>query len=405
MPNRETTSHREDGPPHGRGVRAALAVGLALAVVALAACGSDDDDGGGGGGGGGEGGGGADVQQAKRLVAEAEAPVEFEAPGPAVEFGDELRGKTYFQIVNGLEFPFIQGMVAGVKEAAEATGMNIVVTDGAGSTSKAARLIEQAVGREVDAIALYGFSPNALTAPIRGAKDAGIPVVVTVGQDSTAVPPELKEIGVAGIASYSYTGAGRELANYVIADSEGEAKVTIFDVPEIDASALEKGGFLEQMEKLCPDCETTTVDAPLAQWQSGLPSQTASAIQKDPNVDYLFPMFDGMVFSMIPSVNRVGAQDRVSIVSNNASQPLLKDIQSGKPPMAADVGVSTHWLGWALMDQAGRLLVGEPPVDDAKVPLRLFTEKSLRGVDLEANESTWYGDADFRGEYRRLWGY
>jgi ribose transport system substrate-binding protein len=362
-----------------------------------AGCGSDDD-----GGGSAEG---ADVAQAKKLVAQAEAPVEFEAPGPAMDLGDQLKGKTYFQIVNGLEFPFIQGMVDGVKEAAGVTGMNVVVTDGAGSTSKAARLIEQAIGRDADAIALYGFSPNALTAPIRAAKDAGIPLIATVGQDSTAVPPDLQEIGVAGIVSYSYTDAGRELANYVVADSEGNAKTAIFDVPEIDAAALEINGFMSQLKKLCPDCETTTVKAPLAQWQSGLPSQTSSVIQKDPNINYLFPMFDGMVFSMIPSVNRVNAQDRVSIVSNNASQPLLKDIQDDKPPMAADVGVSTHWLGWGLMDQAARLLTGEEPVANAKIPIRLFTNKNTKDIDLDAEESTWYGGVDFRGDYQKLWGY
>ena len=374
-----------------------LLLALVSAALLVAGCGDDDS------GDGGSGPSGSSVAEAKKLLSQDEEPVEFEAPGPAIDPGDELEGKTYFQIVNGLEFPFTQGVVKGAKDAAEVLGMEVVVTDGAGSTSKAARLIDQAIGRDVDALAIYGFDDAALDAPIKEAKDAGIPVVMVASQDQAAPTAEQTERGVEAIASFSYSGAGEAAANWMVADSDGKVNVVVFDVPDIGASAAEKGAFYDQLEKLCPDCETKEVDSPLAQWQSGLPGQTTSAIQQDPNVNYLFPMYDGMVFSMIPAVNRANAQDRVKITTYNASEPLLADIKDGKPPMGSDIGGSTEWVGWALIDQGARLLLGEQPVDDVKVPNRTFTERSMRDLDPAAGQAELYG-ADFEAGYRELWG-
>jgi ribose transport system substrate-binding protein len=376
---------------------------LSVVVLAfvVAGCGDDDDSNGGGGGSGSSS--EASVDRAKELLAEDEKPVEFKDPGPPIEPGDELEGKTYFQIVNGLEFPFTQGVVKGAKDAAEELGMEVVVTDGAGSTSKAARLIDQAIGRDVDALAIYGFDDAALDAPIKEAEEAGIPVVMVASQDQAPVTDEQKERGIDGIASFSYSDAGRSAANWMVADSGGDVNAVVFDVPDIGASAAEKGAFYDQLEQLCPDCETSEVDSPLAQWQSGLPNQTTSAIQKDPDVNYLFPMYDGMVFSMIPAVNRINAQDRVQITTYNASEPLLADIKQGKPPMGSDIGGSTEWLGWALVDQGARLLLGEDAVDDVRVPNRTFTGRNMKDLDPDAGQEELYG-ADFRSGYMELWG-
>lgn len=372
---------------------------LSMLLLALLVAGCGEDDGGDGGSAPSK----SSISEARELLAEDEKAVEFEAPGPQIDVGVELEGKTYFQIVNGLEFPFTQGVVKGAKEAAEALGMEVVVTDGAGSTSKAARLIDQAIGRDVDALAIYGFDDAALDAPIREAKQAGIPVVMVASQDQAPPTAEQLDRGVEAVASFSYSGAGRAAANWMVADSDGDVNVVVFDVPDIGASAAEKGAFYDQLKKLCPKCKTTEVDSPLAQWQSGLAGQTTSSIQKDPNVNYLFPMYDGMVFSMIPAVNRANAQDRVKITTYNASEPLLADIKNGKPPMGSDIGGSTEWVGWALMDQGARLLLGEDPVDDVKVPNRTFTARNMKNLDPGAGQQELYG-ADFKSGYMELWG-
>lgn len=379
-------------------MRSAALLSFVLAfALGMAGCG------GGGGGGGGTAASSADVAQATSLLAEAEKPVKFEAPGPPIDVGDQLKGKTYFQIVNGLEFPFTQGVVKGAKEAAALLGMNVVVTDGAGSVSQAARLIDQAVGRSVDIIAIYGFDDAALDAPISEAKNAGIPVVMVASQDQAPPTEEQKARGVEAIASFSYSGAGRDAANWMVADSGGNVSVVVFDVPDIGSAAPEKNAFVDQLKKLCPDCKSRIVDSPLAQWQSGLSSQTTSAIQRDPNVNYLFPMFDGMVFSMIPAVSRANAQDRVKITTYNASEALLQDLKDNKPPMGSDIGGSTEWCGWALMDQGVRLLLGQPPAGDVKIPNRTFTSRNTKDLDVGAGQEVLYG-ADFRAGYRELWG-
>src|SRR2546430_14402640 len=84
------------------------------------------------------------VAEAKRSVAQQSKPVTWKAPGPAVDVGTQLKGKTVFFLANGLNFPFVQDMLRGVKQAAAALGMKVTTGDGAGSSAKAGQLVDQA---------------------------------------------------------------------------------------------------------------------------------------------------------------------------------------------------------------------------------------------------------------------
>jgi ribose transport system substrate-binding protein len=377
-----------------------LVVLLALASAVLSACGEDDspapqNDG--------AAAGGDKVPEAREALAAAEEPVQFEAAGAPIELGDEMKGKTLFFMANGLEFPFSQGVLNGVRDAAKVVGAEVVVTDSAGSVSKASKLIDQAIGRAADVILLMGLPDSALDAPIRAAKEAGIPVIPFATQDQKPLTQEQKDRGVSAIVSFSYTGAGEAAADFMVADSDGDVNAVVFDVPDIGAAEPEKTGFINRLKELCPDCKVTEVKSPLAQWQSGLPGQVTSAIQRDPDVNYLFGLFDGMVFTMIPAVNRANAQDRVKVVTYNASEPLLKDLKADTPPMGANIGGSTEWMGWALVDQTARLVLGEPPVDDPKIPNRSFTQRNTKDLDIAGGQEELFG-ADFRAGYTELWG-
>jgi hypothetical protein len=44
------------------------------------------------------------------------------------------------------------------------------------------------------------------------------------------------------------------------------------------------------------------------------------------------------------------------------------------------------------------------PVANEEIPLRVFTEDNVQALDLEADQSKWFGDADYQGEYMKLWG-
>lgn len=376
----------------------AVLAALLLLVVGVAACGDDSDDSGSGGGGS----SGDGVSVAEEAVEDLEAPVEFVTPGPAIEVGDELRGKTIYVVANGLNFPFVQAMLSALKEGAQAVGAEVVAVDGAGETSKAAGLVEQGVGRGVDVIVTQSFPSEQLAAALRSAKSAGIPVVELTSRDPELPDAELKALGVEAIASFCYRCAGEQMAEAAVAASGGEVNSVLYDVPEIGVSALEKGGYVDRLEELCSDCKVKVVDAPLAQWNTNLPSLTTSSLQSDPTVNYLVPLYDAMVPIIAPAVSAAQAPD-VRVVTYNATEPVLEMLQ-GKELVAGDVGGMNEWLGWATMDQIARLLTGNQPVADTKIPNRLFTAGNIGSVNLSGSESSWYGDIDLAAEYEALWG-
>jgi len=343
------------------------------------------------------------VTEAQELVTALEAPVTFIAPGEPLQVGDALEGKTVYFVANGLNFPFVQNVLAGVQQAADLVGMNVIAVDGAGESAKAAGLVEQGIAQGVDAIILQSFPAEQLVESVQAAQEAGIPVLEMFGRDPQLPSEELSEIGVSAITSFCYGCAGQQMAQFVVADSGGDANVVLFDVPEIGVSALERDGFVSELARLCADCTVTVVEAPLAQWNQQLPSLTASVLQNDATVNYLVPLFDSMIALMKPSVFAAGAEESVKFVSYNGTLPALQDL-ANEELVVADVGGMNRWVGWAGMDQIVRLLTGSDPVEDTMIPNRIFTANNIGELDLEADETVWYGEVDLAAEYGALWG-
>src|SRR5262249_7263414 len=150
-----------------------------------------------------------------------------------------------------------------------------------------------------------------------------------------------KAVGIRALSGYCYGCVGRQVADFIVADSNGTANIVLFDVPDVGIAKHYVDEFRAEIKPLCPKCTIQTVNAPVAQGQTGLASLTSSVLKSNPGKKlYLFPLFDGMVASMKPSVYAVNAQNRVKIVSYNADLPDMQAIQKGNDPEVADVGGS-----------------------------------------------------------------
>lgn len=378
---------------------------LTIAAFVAAACGGNDSD---GDRSEPATNGGDDraavVEEAKALVAEVAEPVEWEDPGPPIENIDEVRGKTFFYIANGIQLASIQALIRGIEAAAESVGMEVVVTDGAGQPSEIARQMERAVSQRADVIATTSFPAAAIDAALGHASDAGIPVILGFAGDPGLPSEEEEEAGVSALMSFCYSCAGRQMAHATIADSEGEdINAVVFQVPGSPNAELEAQNYVEELERMCPDwCEVEVKDAPLPEWETNLQNLTQSTLRADPTVNYLIPVWDDMVNFINPGVYSVGAQDRVKIITYNADLRVMQDLAKGDL-VVTDIGSPLQWAGWALVDQGIRLTTGMPPVEDENIPNRVFNSNNIDEVDLELDDAHWYG-VDHAAEYRSLWG-
>ena len=372
-------------------------VALALAVSVLAvACGSGNSSGGGGGTTN------TNITEAQSLVTKAEQPITDWKPAGGSFDASKAKGKSIWYISLSLSIPFEQFVLQGIQQGAALAGAKGVGFDGNFSPATASRGVSEAIQAKAGLIFIDGFQPQTMVPAIAQAQAAGIPVLTANTQDPgpplAGYPP-----GVTGIATHPFSEPGKIEADFVVADSKGKANVLFLsttDVPVITTAV--KDGFMNELNRLCPNCKTTTEAVPSSQW-SGLTPRTATLIATHPDVNYLVPDFDGMVIYMVPGVTSANAQNKVKIVSFNASPSVMQNL-ANHYVVAGDTGGPNLVQGWAFADEALRILAGGQPVNDLNIPTRLFDASNIGSIDLTKQESEWYGVGDYVAKFKAQWG-
>lgn len=342
------------------------------------------------------------IAAATAVVASSSKPdTSFVAPGPSFD-ATKVKGKTIY-LIAPLSIPFVQEELAGIKEAVAVAGATLVALDG-NVVDAYVRGVQQAIAQKADVILIESFPVSLFSTQIAQAQAAGIKVISVENHDP-GLPPSTDPKGVVGSVDQCHACAGREMADYAIADSDGKADAIVFwssDVPGIGKPQVD--AIQSEFAKNCPSCSVKVVDAPLAQWSTGLTQLTSSTLTADPQASYLLPLYDGMVSFMQPAVKLANRTEKVKIVTFNATAAVMNLMKSGNL-VAADVGVNNARLGWAIADQAFRAIAGAAPVADPKVPTLLFTKQNIGTIDLTAASDTWYGDSSlWRNGYKKLWG-
>ena len=92
---------------------------------------------------------------------------------------------------------------------------------------------------------------------------------------------------------------------------------------------------------------------PLSEWATKIASETQSAIQQDPGINYLTPIYDSMSLFAQQGIKAAGKQATVKIASYNGTPAVMELIKNGDI-MAMDAGENIQWLAYATVDQVGR---------------------------------------------------
>lgn len=394
---RKLTSRTSCWRPGGA---ATLVVVLAL-MGAVVGCGGDSNDSGDSNAASGSGTSSsatdANVAAAEKAIAPLLEPGEWKGPDATFD-ASALKGKTVWAISVGNAIPVVQYYVDNLGKALDAAGATLRVFDGKLSLDEFLRGTSQAVAQKADAIVLIAIPAEAIAAPLKAAKAANIPVVVTHDVDAGEPLPD----GVTGAVRLCHTCVGEALANWVVADSKAKANVLVFSVSNATNAGFELNGLKSQLAAKCPGCKVTVIDAPNDQWDK-LPGQTRSALQRDPDINYIVPMYDGMAATILPTVAQLGRTDSVQLASFNGTPSVMKQL-SPTGGVGADIGSADEWMSWAMADQSLRLMAGEAPIEDYNVPLRLFTRDNVSEIDVNGDPATWFGPVDFKSKFKALWG-
>lgn len=393
---------------HGRrGVGGVVAMLLAIALIA-AGCGGSGNSASAGsstshssatGGGSSSG-----VSYAAAQVAKYESVPRFTPPGPPVDVA-KARGKSVF-VIPLVPNPFNQSIQNTMQYLAQQAGLKYTIYPNQGLVSQWVQAFNQALAQKPNLIILSTApDPRELQPQLREAKAKGIPVLVTHFYDKSSPPPPnclACAAGVTALETAPFYEAGRVEADWMIADSHGKAHVLIVSSNDILPSPPTVAVIENELKAHCPDCTYTDVNVPVSDWNTKVGSTVSAELLAHPDINYVDCLYDAMVQTAVPAVQLAGKAGKVKVVSYNGSTFALKYIQDGNV-MAMDVGEPTVWIGYAVMDQAFRILSGAQPLPSESTPIRIWDKSNISQAGIPPSLTKGYGDAYVAG-YNKLWG-
>jgi len=375
--------------------RRLLAVLAVAATLPAAGCGDDESGGGEAASGGGDTSG--IVAEAQEMLDSARQPLEFTPPGPAID-ATTLEGKTVAIVSVDQRVPILAIANRSLEEAANEVGISVTLVDAKSQVTRMQQGI-QAAARDADALILSGIPIAAVPAALEQAKD--IPSVsVLNNQPIDGAPGQGAGELVYASSAPDYERGGALVAAQAVVDTDGELVTEIFDTKEITPSPDVVRGMKSVLDK-CSTCEVTENTTPLAEWATALTSKAQSTIRRNPNLNYMLPIFDDMGIFLSAGIRQAGAADRVKVAALDGTPAALKLIQEDDV-FTANPGQPTGWLGWHALDQAMRGMLDEEPGDPV-IPSRLLDDSNLEGVDVDDIDAP-YGDVRYREGFRELWG-
>ena len=206
-----------------------------------------------------------------------------------------------------------------------------------------------------------------------------------------------------------YVQSGVIEGSWIVADFKGAAVVLPTNDKEFGSTVTIVNSAIDTVKK-CKACGLKeTLFFTGSQIGNGLGQRVASALQREPDVNYVIGAFDPAVSDMVPAINNIGIGNRIEIVSDVGLTQNLQFIKDGNVE-AADVVYDNTYEGYAAVDQVIRVLSGNnlyktPGVTDQRfvysqnVPQHLVTSENVSDPTV-----LWTANNDAVKHYRKLWG-
>ena len=386
----------------------AVTAAAAATLLTVAGCSSSGSSGSGAGSSGSTAGGDSGTAYAAAQLAKLANEPSFTAPGTAIDVA-KLKGKSVF-VIPATSNDFDNGVEAQMKTIAGQYGIKYTEYNNQGSPAEWVSGMNAAISQKPDLIILNtALDPRQVSAQLKQAKSAGIPVLATHFFDedyskSLGTPcggtAELCSAGLTATVNAPFNAATRVEADQVIADSKGKGHVMVITASDAAPTAGMVEAAKDEFSQHCPGCKVDVVDIPVSEWATKIQPQVQTALTSDPNLKYIMPLFDFGASFAASGINAGGKAGQVSIVSYNGTQNVLQLMAKGNSVLM-DVGESLNWLGYAFMDQAFRVMAGQPPVDE-KTPIRAFTKANVGVLGSPPDITKGYGTSYADG-YAKLW--
>jgi ribose transport system substrate-binding protein len=327
-------------------------------------------------------------------ITKFEAVPTFVAPGPAFD-ASKAKGKLIYYIPLALN-PFNTAIANGAKEAGARAGVRVVIFPSTGIPSEWVAGMQTAITAHANLIDDLGVNPAVLVPQFTAAKAANIPITLSGFYD----PSQTHQSDLQGGVDFPFTLAGQIMADYAIAKTKGNLDAVALESTDIPQTAPVIKGIQDEFANHCGStCHLTLVDQPVSSW-TNFTGATQTALVKDPKVNYVLPIFDGMEPFALAGI-RAAVATNVKIATFNGTPAVLQDMTTGNV-VQMDLGVSAAWIGYLEMDNDLRVLSGQASIF-SPIPPRIFDSTNISEAGNPPSLLSGYG-SDFESKFATLWG-
>jgi ribose transport system substrate-binding protein len=381
---------------------AAAAVVVTGMSVALGACASDSKN-------------AATGTTKSSVVDEAKANVETwykNSSAPVDTEGlvaNNLSGKRVFYLNGYLTSPSGTAGLEGLEEARDALGFELTTFDGQYSPAKYTEGLQQALTGGYDGVIIYGVDCPGQEQPLKALAKANIPVASISGADCDVADKSAEPLftadvqyplgdGKTGNSVDMYRAWGASQADYLIAKTDGTAKVVLFELPDFYVTKAQADGFKDRISE-CGSCELVETVQILAA-DLGAPSLTEKvdqALLKNPDANALAVAYDDLLtLGLANSVVQSGRADDLLVVSGVGSEAAIKMIKNNRGDDAG-WGYDYAWDHYAAV-AALMSAIDKEPSPAVGMPLIWF-DKDHNLPD----SGPWTPEVDFRSAFEDAW--
>ena len=188
---------------------------------------------------------------------------------------------------------------------------------------------------------------------------------------------------------------GKVLANWVAADSKGDATVAFLTIKNFPTLDPVTNSFTTKLKRLCPGCEVDKVEVQATDLGKRVPQQVVSAIQQKPDTKYVAFAFGQMSTGARPALNGAGFND-IKIIGTAPYAANLQALRDGTEQMWA--GHTNVLQGWYAADAFARYFDGADlkPSDSLIMPTQVLTPETVPS-------EKWYVVPGYQQKFDALW--
>lgn len=249
---------------------------------------------------------------------------------------------------------------------------------------------EEAAQVDADMVISSGLSRELFDRQLTTLEEMNIPII----QWSAPMEPVEGKLWVTA-SKPQYQSSGIMLAEKVALDSNLEAEVAAFSVPQYGLIEENNNTFAEYLELICPNCSVDKQELAVADVGKAGPKITGY-LQQHPDTKYVLCGFGDLCIGVAQAIKAAGIEG-VKILSKDTDAPNVQNIYNGSE--WASIPLPIQQTGWQVIDLAQRIFNEESTEDTAVEPQMIITKENI-----DDPESPTIGSVpDFKQQYEKLW--